>query len=292
MLFKGSGVAIVTPFIADKTINYNQYQELLEWHIKEGTDCIVVCGTTGEASAMTTEEQQSLIKFTVEKVAGRIPVVAGTGSNNTKHAVELSQYAESVGVDGLLVINPYYNRTSQQGIIEHFKVIADSVNTPIIVYNVPSRTGCNITAQTVKQLANIPNIVAIKEASGNISQIAEIARICPSDFIIYSGNDDHIVPVLSLGGQGVITVVGNILPKETSVLVHEYLKGNTKKALEMQLKMNGVVKSLFLENNPIPVKKAMQLLNLCSGELRLPLVDMQKDTLEILKQELNKYNLL
>lgn len=292
MLFKGSGVAIVTPFNADKTINYNQYQELLEWHIKEGTDCIVVCGTTGEASAMTTEEQQSLIKFTVEKVAGRIPVVAGTGSNNTKHAVELSQYAESVGVDGLLVINPYYNRTSQQGIIEHFKVIADSVNTPIIVYNVPSRTGCNITAQTVKQLANIPNIVAIKEASGNISQIAEIARICPSDFIIYSGNDDHIVPVLSLGGQGVITVVGNILPKETSVLVHEYLKGDTKKALEMQLKMNGVVKSLFLENNPIPVKKAMQLLNLCSGELRLPLVDMQKDTLEILKQELNKYNLL
>jgi 4-hydroxy-tetrahydrodipicolinate synthase len=292
MLFKGSGVAIVTPFNADKTINYNQYLELLEWHIKEGTDCIVVCGTTGEASAMTTTEQQSLIKFTVEKVAGRIPVVAGTGSNNTKHAVELSQYAESVGVDGLLVINPYYNRTSQQGIIEHFRVIADSVNVPIIVYNVPSRTGCNITAQTVKQLANIPNIVAIKEASGNISQIAEIARICPSDFILYSGNDDHIVPVLSLGGQGVITVVGNILPKQTSALVHEYLKGNTKKALEMQLKMNGVVKSLFLENNPIPVKKAMQLLNLCSGELRLPLVDMQKGTLEILKQELKKYNLL
>ena len=292
MLFKGSGVAIVTPFNEDKSINYNEYNKLLEWHIKEGTDCIVVCGTTGEASAMTTEEQKSLIEFTVKKVAGRIPVVAGTGSNNTKHAIKLSKYAESVGVDGLLVINPYYNRTSQQGIIEHFRVIAEAVNVPIIVYNVPSRTGCNIEPQTVKQLSSIPNIVAIKEASGNISQIAEIARICPNDFVIYSGNDDHIVPVLSLGGQGVITVVGNILPKQTSQLVHEYLSGNTAKALEMQLQMNGVVKSLFIENNPIPVKKAMHLLNLCSGELRLPLINMQENTTKALKNELQNYGLL
>ncbi len=292
MLFQGSGVAIVTPFNADKSIDFKTYSKLLEWHIAEGTDAIIPCGTTGEASAMSKEEQKKVIQFTVEKVAGRIPVIAGTGSNNTYQALEMSLFAEKAGADGLLIINPYYNRTSQQGIVAHFKYIADQLKTPIIVYNVPGRTGCNIQAATMAELAKHPNIVGLKAASGDIAQIAEIARLCPSDFTLYSGNDDHVVPILSLGGRGVVSVVANILPRETSKMVHQYLDGNPTEALQMQLRMNGVVKALFTENNPIPVKRAMKFLQLLNGELRLPLIEMQVNTAEQLRQELVTYGLM
>jgi len=292
MLFQGSGVAIVTPFKKDKSIDYQAYRELLEWHITEGTDAIITCGTTGEASAMSTAEHKAVIEFAVNTVAGRIPVIAGTGSNNTEHAIEMSKYAEEIGADGLLLVTPYYNRTTQPGLVAHFNTIADQVSIPIILYNVPSRTGCNMKAETVAELAKHPNIVAVKAASGNITQISDIARLCPADFILYSGNDDHVIPVMSLGGQGVISVIANILPKETSDMVHLWLKGNIKEALAMQLQMNGLVHALFIENNPIPVKKAMQLLNLPGGELRLPLVEMEPHNIEILKQELKNYGLI
>lgn len=289
-IFTGSGVAIVTPFKEGK-INYEKLGELIEWHIEENTDALIICGTTGEASTMTEEEHKNAIKFAVEKVNNRIPVIAGTGSNNTKHAVEMSKYAESVGADALLIVTPYYNKTTQKGLIEHYLTIADNVNIPIIVYNVPGRTGVNILPKTLATLSEHPNIRAVKEASGNISQVAEIARLCPKDFDIYSGNDDMVVPLLSLGGKGVISVVANILPRDTHEMVISYLNGDIDKARELQLKMKGLIDALFIETNPIPVKTAMNLLGMEAGELRLPLTTMTDKNLQILINEIENYGL-
>lgn len=290
-LFKGSGVAIITPF-KNNEINFDKLEELLEWHVSQNTDAIIVCGTTGEAATMNDDERIQVIKFAVEKINKRISVIAGTGSNNTSHAIEISKEAEAVGVDGLLIVSPYYNKSTQRGLIQHYTAIADNVNTPIIVYNVPSRTGQNIAPSTLATLAKHPNIVGVKEASGNISQVAEIARICPEDFAIYSGNDDMIVPLLSLGGIGVISVVANILPKDTHDMVYYYLEKEIDKARELQLKMKPLIDALFIETNPIPIKKAMNLLGMNVGDLRLPLIEMSDENTEILIKELKNYNLL
>jgi len=290
-LFQGSGVAIVTPFKGDR-IDYDKLGELIDWQISEGTDAIIICGTTGESSTMTDVEQKETIKFAVEKVNKRIPVIAGTGSNNTRHSIDLSKYAENVGVDGLLIVTPYYNKTTQAGLIEHYFAIANNVSTPIIVYNVPGRTGLNILPKTLAEMAKHPNIKAVKEASGNISQVAEILRLCPDDFDVYSGNDDMIVPLLSLGGIGVISVVANILPKDTHNMVMNYIQGDVKNARDLQLNMKGLIDALFIETNPIPIKTAMNLLEMKVGNLRLPLISMSENNLNLLAQEMESYGLL
>ncbi|TDT61068.1 4-hydroxy-tetrahydrodipicolinate synthase [Fonticella tunisiensis] len=289
-LFTGSGVAIVTPFNEDG-VDFKKLEELLEWHIAEKTDAIIICGTTGEASTMSEQERKETIKFTVDVVKGRIPVIAGTGSNNTKAAVEMSRWADNIGVDGLLVITPYYNKTTQRGAIEHFKAIAEAVTKPIIIYNVPSRTGFNLLPETLYELSKVKNIAAVKEASGNISQITEIAALCGDRLDIYSGNDDQIVPILALGGKGVISVVANILPRDTHELCEKYFSGDIKGSLEIQLKMFPLVKALFIETNPIPVKAAMNLMGMNVGSLRLPLVEMSSKNLEILKKEMAAYGI-
>lgn len=290
-LFKGSGVAIVTPFNT-QGVDFKKLEELLEWHIKSGTDAIIVCGTTGEASTMTEQERKETIKFAVDIVKKRIPVIAGTGTNNTAASVNMSKWAEGIGADGLLVITPYYNKTTQKGLVEHFKAVATSVKIPIIVYNVPGRTGMNITPKTLKQICDFDNIVAVKEASGNISQIAEIKALCGDRLDIYSGNDDQIVPILSLGGSGVISVLANIIPKDVHDICELYLSGKTKEALKLQLDSLALTNSLFIETNPIPVKTAMNLLGMEVGNLRLPLCDMSEANLEVLKKELKNYGLL
>lgn len=289
-MFKGSGVAIVTPFKDDK-INFDKLEELLEWHIEEETDAIIICGTTGEAATMTTEEHKKAIKFTVEKVNKRIPVIAGTGSNNTKYSIELSKYAESVGADGLLIVTPYYNKATQRGLIDHYTAIADNVNIPIIIYNVPGRTGLNILPKTIQELSKHPNIKGVKEASGNIAQVAEIARLVPEDFYIYSGNDDMIVPLLSLGGVGVISVVANILPKDTHNMVKSFLDGDIETAKNLQLKMKPLIDALFIEVNPIPVKEAMNILGMEVGPCRLPLSAMGEENRKRLIEEMSNYGL-
>ncbi len=291
-LFKGSGVAVVTPFNEDESINFEKLGELIDWQIEESTDAIIICGTTGEATTMENEEHRKAIRFAVEKVAGRIPVIAGTGSNNTKHAIEMSQFAESVGVDGLLVVTPYYNKGTQNGLIKHYTVIADSVNIPIIVYNVPGRTGVNILPETVAELAKHPNIQGVKEASGNISQVVEVARLVPDDFYIYSGNDDMIVPLLSVNGDGVISVVANIAPKDTHDMVMKFHAGDLKGACELQLKMKALIDALFKEVNPIPVKTALNLMGKEVGGFRLPLCEMSEGPLENLKEQMRLYGLL
>lgn len=291
-IFEGSAVAIVTPFNEKDEVNYSKLEELLNWHIKEGTDAIVICGTTGETPTTSDDEQRQLIKFAVDVINKRIPVIAGTGSNETRQAIEMSMFAEKVGADAVLVMNPYYNKSTQRGIIAHFKAVSDSINIPIIVYNVPSRTGLNITVDTMVELSKIKNIVAVKEASGDISQVAEIARLTPNDFTIYSGNDDQIVPLLSLGGKGVISVAANIIPKDVHDMVQLYLDGKVKESLDYQLRMNGLNKALFIEANPIPVKEAMNLMGMEVGHLRMPLLEMEEKNLAILKNEMSAYGLL
>lgn len=286
--FIGSGVALVTPFTEDG-IDFQKLGELIEFQIRERTDAIIICGTTGEPSTMTEEEQKTVIRYTVEKVNKRIPVIAGTGSNNTKRCVELSKYAEDVGADGLLIVTPYYNKTTQRGLIEHYTTVAKSVKIPIIIYNVPSRTGLNITPETLQILSEVENIVGVKEASGNISQIAEIAALCRENMIIYSGNDDQVVPILSLGGKGVISVIANIVPRDTHDMVVKYLAGDVKGSMEIQLKMIDLVKSLFIEVNPIPIKEAMNMLGFRVGKCRLPLTNMSEKNAEILRNSLRKY---
>ena len=288
--FTGSAVAIVTPFDGDKT-NYDALAELIEWHIASGTDAIVICGTTGEASTMPDAEHLEAIKFTVEKAAGRIKVIAGTGSNETAHAIALSKEAEKYGVDGLLHVTPYYNKASQKGLIAHFTAIANSVKVPIILYNVPSRTGVSIAIDTLKELAKVENIVAIKEASGDISYTAKVAAEVP-ELYIYSGNDDMIVPVMSLGGKGVISVLANVCPKETHDLCQAYLDGDCAKATKMQLEYLELCNKLFIEVNPIPVKTALNLMGKNVGNLRLPLTDMEEKNLESLKATMKKYSLI
>lgn len=289
-IFKGSGVAIVTPF-NEKGINFEAFGRNLDWQVEQGTDAIIVCGTTGEAATMSQEEQMEAIKFTVDRINRRIPVIAGTGSNNTAHSVEMSKYAQSVGADGLLVINPYYNKSTQKGIIAHFNEIADAVSIPIIAYNVPGRTGMNISASTIYELSKHKNILGVKEASGNISQVADIAMLCGPEFDIYSGNDDQVVPLLSLGGVGVISVSANIIPRDMHDMVMKYLEGDVKGSLDLQLKTNVLNHALFIETNPIPIKTAMNLLGFEAGPLRLPLVDMESGNLEKLKQALKDYGL-
>lgn len=291
-IFKGSGVAIITPFNEDMSINYAKLEELIEWHIENKTDALITAGTTGEASTLTDEEHIELVRRSVEIVKGRIPVIAGSGSNDTRHGIKLSLECERAGADGLLIVTPYYNKTNRQGLINHYTAIADKVNIPIILYNVPGRTGMNIPVDVVNELSKYKNIVGIKEASGDISYLAEIARVCENDFSIYSGNDDIIVPVLSLGGVGVISVLANVMPLETHNLVMSYLEGDVINSKNLQLSMNSFVNSLFLETNPIPVKSAMNLMNLKVGGLRQPLWDMSSESLELLKIEMRKLNLI
>lgn len=280
--FTGSGVAIVTPFDGDKT-NYDVLGELIEMHIANKTDAIIICGTTGEASTMPDSEHLGAIEYTVKKVAGRVPVIAGTGSNETAHSIELSKRAEELGVDGLLQVTPYYNKATQKGLVEHFTAIAKAVSVPIILYNVPSRTGMSISIPTLKELAKLDNIVAIKEASGNISYTAQVAAEVP-EIYIYSGNDDMIVPVMSLGGKGVISVVANILPEETHNMCMSYLEGDVETARKMQLELLDLINKLFIEVNPIPIKTAVNLMGINAGNLRLPLTDMDPANKELLKQ--------
>ncbi len=287
-IFKGSGVAIITPFTSTG-VNFQKLDELIEWQIKEYTDAIVVCGTTGEASTMTLEEKKQVIKFTTDKVNKRVPVIAGTGSNNTNESISMSKWAESIGVDAVLVITPYYNKTTQNGLFQHFKAINDAINIPIVLYNVPSRTGMNINPETLLKLSPLKNVVAIKEASGNLSQILKMKFLCKDRFDIYSGNDDQIVPILSIGGMGVISVLANVIPKDVHNMVTYYLNGDTKKALSLQLSTFSLTSALFVETNPIPVKTAMNLLSHNVGPLRLPLCDMEEKDLKILKSALIDY---
>lgn len=283
-LFQGSGVAIVTPFHTDGNVNFRKLEELIDWQIRSKTDAIVICGTTGEASTLDDEEHLACIRTAVEVTAKRVPVIAGTGSNDTKHGIHLSQEAQRLGADALLQVTPYYNKSTQKGLIQHFSAIASSVDLPIMLYNVPSRTGMNIAPKTVADLSQIENIVALKEASGNISQVAEIAQLTSGRIDLYSGNDDQIVPILSLGGKGVVSVVANILPTETHDIVMHYLEGRCNESLALQLKMLQVINNLFTETNPIPVKAAMNLMGYEVGSLRLPLTDMEDVNLSVLRQ--------
>ncbi|MBE6053028.1 MAG: 4-hydroxy-tetrahydrodipicolinate synthase [Clostridium sartagoforme] len=291
-IFKGSAVAIITPFTTDNKINYRKLKELIEWQIEEKTDAIVICGTTGEASTMSKEEKEKVIKFTIDTVNKRVPVIAGTGSNNTESSVEMSKYAESVGVDGLLLITPYYNKTNSKGLFKHFEAINNEVNTPIILYNVPSRTGVNITPKQLLDLSKLNNIVAIKEASSNISQIAEMKALCEDKIDIYSGNDDQIVPIMSLGGLGVISVLANIIPKEVHDITFAYLNGDINRAMKLQLSTLALANILFIETNPIPVKTALNFMGKEVGNFRLPLYEMDNRNLNLLKDTLKKYNLI
>ena len=291
IIFKGCGTAISTPFTKDG-VNFDEFGKLIEFQIAEGVDSIIVCGTTGESSTMTEKERKDTIKYAIDKVNGRIPVIAGTGSNNTQASIEMSKYAESVGADALLVVTPYYNKTTQAGLVEHYKAIANSTTLPIIVYSVASRTGVNITPETCLELSKIPNIVAVKEASGNISQVAKIAALCKDNLHIYSGNDDQIVPVLSLGGLGVISVLSNVAPKYTHNLVQNFFDGNIKEATKMQLDALDLVNSLFCEVNPIPVKEALNMMGYNYGVPRLPLVRLSEKNQERLKNSMKNFGLI
>lgn len=292
-IFEGAGVAIVTPFHKDGSVNYEKFAELIEFQIENGTDAIIVCGTTGEASTLTHEEHLDVIKYCVETVNGRIPVVAGTGSNCTETAVYLSTEAEKFGVDGLLLVTPYYNKATQNGLFEHFKQVADSVKLPIILYNVPGRTGCNILPQTaVRICSEVSNVVGIKEASGNISQVTKLAALAQGKVDIYSGNDDIIFPLLALGGKGVISVLSNVAPRETHEICAKYFAGDIEGSRNEQLRAIELCDALFCEVNPIPVKAGLNLMGKDVGSLRRPLTDMEDANVEILKKAMKNYGIL
>ena len=292
-IFKGAGVAIITPFHEDGSVNYEKFGEIIEEQIAGSIDAIIVCGTTGEAATLTEEEHLSVIKYCVEKVAGRVPVIAGSGSNCTRTAVYLSQKASSYGVDGLLVVTPYYNKATQDGLYAHFKTIADSVDKPIILYNVPSRTGCNILPQTAVRLCReVKNIVGIKEASGNISQIARLMALADGCVDLYSGNDDQIVPIMSLGGLGVISVLADVAPGKTHDICAKFLAGDIEGARKGQLESLGLIDALFCEVNPIPVKTAMNLMGKEVGPLRMPLSPMNETDIEKLRTAMKGYGIL
>lgn len=291
-VFTGAGVAIVTPMNADGSINYDEFGRVIDFQINNGTDAIIVCGTTGESATMTDEEHVECIRYCVERVNKRVPVIAGTGSNDTKYAVDLSIEAEKLGADALLVVTPYYNKTSQRGLIAHFTAIADSVNIPIILYNVPSRTGVNIALDTYDVLANHKNIAAVKEASGNISAIAKIIEKCGDRLDVYSGNDDQIVPIMALGGKGVISVLSNVCPKETHDIAQLCLDNNVAEAAKLQIKYLDLCNSLFIDVNPIPVKEAMNLIGFKAGECRLPLLKMEQGKIDALTASMKKVGLI
>lgn len=291
-IFTGAAVALVTPMKANGEVNFDKLDELIEFQIAGQTDAIVACGTTGEASTLSHEEHLNVIRHTVKKVNKRVPVIAGTGSNSTETAIYLSVEAEKAGADALLLVTPYYNKATQKGLIEHFVKTANAVSIPVILYNVPSRTGCNILPATVKKITErAKNVVAIKEASGDISQVATLASIMPEDFAIYSGNDDQIVPLLSLGGIGVISVLSNVAPKQTHDIVAKYLEGDVKGSCKLQLEAIDLIKSLFCEVNPIPVKTALNIMGMEVGPLRLPLTEMEGANAERLKDSLVNYGI-
>ena len=290
-VFEGSGVAIITPF-KDGAVDFDAYGALVDWQIDEKTDAIVVAGTTGEASTLTDEEQIDLISYTVKRVAGRVPVIAGVGSNFTDHGLSLTKGAEKAGADALLHVTPYYNKASKKGLIEHFKAMATATSLPILLYSVQGRTGMNISPEVCEELAQVPNIVGIKEASGNIAQVVEIARRAPEGFDLYSGNDDMIVPLLSVGGKGVISVLANVAPRDTHDMVRKYLDGDVKGAAALQLQTKALIDALFCEVNPIPVKAALYMMGKCAYEYRLPLCQMEDGNYEKLRKEMQAYGLI
>lgn len=292
-IFTGAGVALVTPFHADGSVNYDKLEELIDYQCNNGTDSIIICGTTGESATLSEEEHVECIRRAVEFTKGRIPVIAGAGSNSTKTAIELSKEAVACGADGLLIVTPYYNKATQQGLIQHYTMIANEVKAPIIMYSVASRTGCNIEAATAATLINqVENIVGIKEASGNISQVAKIMQLTDGKADLYSGNDDQIVPVLSLGGKGVISVLSNVAPRETHDICAKYFEGNHKESLELQLRSIPLVEKLFCEVNPIPVKKAMNLMGMEVGGLRMPLTELSPANEEKLAKAMKEFGIL
>lgn len=291
-MFTGSGVAVVTPFNKDGSVNYSALKGLVEFHLQNSTDAIIVCGTTGEASTLTDNEQLEVIRFVVEAVNKKIPVIAGTGSNHTEHGIELSKGAEKCGADGLLVVTPYYNKTTQKGLLAHYTDIAKNVNIPIIMYNIPPRTGLNMLPETMQKLCQIENIVGVKEASGNIGQVAKIAALCGESFNIYSGDDNMVLPMMALGGKGVISTAANIIPRDMHDMTAQYLSGNLKKALEIQLAILPLVDAIFCEVNPIPIKTALNLMGKNAGYYRKPLVEMEEKNLEHLKTAMKDYGLI
>ncbi len=291
-IFTGAGVAIVTPMNADGSVNYEAMGQLIEQQVTGGTDAIIVCGTTGESSTLTDEEHRRVIQFTVAQVNHRIPVVAGTGSNDTAYCLELSQEAEKMGVDGLLLVTPYYNKCSQKGLIRHYLTVADAVDLPMILYSVSSRTGVNILPETLKELSKHPNIVAVKEASGSISQVAKIRHLCGDDLDVYSGNDDQIVPLLSLGGIGVISVLSNLMPKETHDICQLYFDGKVQESAALQLKLLDLINNLFSDVNPIPVKEALNMMGFPAGPCRMPLCEMDDGPREKLRASMAAVGLL
>lgn len=290
-LFKGAGTALVTPF-SGGNVDYESLESLLKWQISSGADAIVSCGTTGEASTLNDKEHIDTVKFTVDTVKKKVPVIAGAGSNDTSHALYMAQELENIGADGLLMVTPYYNKCTQKGLMKHYEKIADSVNIPIILYSVPARTGVNISPSSVKELAAHPNICGIKEASGNMSQVVEIARYVSEDFALYSGNDDMILPLLSVGGTGAISTVANIIPEDTSKMIHKYLKGDIKKAREMQLAMKPLIDAMFIEVNPIPVKAALSMMDKIKPEYRLPLCEAENLSLYEIMSQMKAYGLI
>ena len=291
-VFTGAAVAIITPMNADGSVNYEELGRIIDDQIDHGTDAIVICGTTGESPTLTDEEHTACIRYAVKQAAGRVPVIAGTGSNDTKYAIWLSRQAQADGADALLLVTPYYNKTSQAGLVAHYTAIANAVDLPCILYNVPSRTGCNLTPASLAELAKLPNINAVKEASGNISQVAEIAAACGDELNIYSGNDDQIVPLLSLGGKGVISVLSNIAPQQTHDMVQKFFDGDVAGAAKMQLDAMNLVNALFCEVNPIPVKKAVELMGLAGGTVRLPMTEIEPQNAERLAGAMREYGLL
>ena len=290
-IFRGAGVAIITPYTEDG-VNFPELGRIIEDQIKKGTDAIVITGTTGESATMTDEEHRATIKFAVDQVKGRIPVIAGTGSNETAYAVELSQYAEEVGADAVLVVTPYYNKCTQRGLLAHYMAIADAINIPIVLYDVPSRTGVGITTETYVKLAKHPNIVAVKEANGDLSKILRLRAAVGDDLVVYSGNDDQIVPILSLGGQGVISVLSNVAPQETHDICQAYFDGDTEKAMKLQIQYTDLIDALFCEVNPIPVKVAMRKIGYAAGPLRMPLCEMEPEHEQQLEEALRNHGLL
>lgn len=291
LLFKGCATAIATPF-TETGVNFDEFGKLIDFQISEGIDALVVCGTTGESATMTDTERKETMKFAVDRVAKRVPVILGTGSNCTKNVIELTKYAELIGADGALVVTPFYNKTTQDGLIKHYEAIASSTTLPIIVYSVPSRTGVNVTPNTCLELSKIPSIVGIKEASGNLSQVAEIAALCGDNLHIYSGNDDQVLPTLSLGGKGVISVISNIAPKKFTTMVHDFFNGDIEKATKVQLESIELINALFIEVNPIPVKSALNMIGYNFGIPRLPLVELSNKNKLILENALKNYGLL
>ena len=291
-IFKGAGVALVTPMNDDGSVNYEELEKLINFQVENGTDAIITCGTTGESATLSDEEHSKVIEFTIKKVNGRVPVIAGTGGNNTEMVLKKSLHAEKLGADGLLIVTPYYNKTSQKGLIEHYTYIADKVNTPIILYNVPSRTGVNIKTETYLALSKHENICAVKEANGDISSVAKTISLCGDNLAVYSGNDDQIVPILSLGGIGVISVFSNICPKECHNLIKSFLDGDTEISAKMQIKYLELMNAMFCDVNPVPVKEALNMMGFKCGKCRLPLYELSNENRSNVQSILRKYGLI